>query len=208
MYSTLITLSVIAVIGLVLYAMVKYENARPFLVGGLALAWFFVGVYSSFTAWQYYSTVSKTYGTLEEHDLYEDFNFYEYDILDFALEKNDDGNYFYTKTYATSIEFDGTDKSYTLLINNKPCDKTSSNYGKLYGHTVLHFDDVDGSYKCGIEVDVTFTFYSSSIKLDIYTTATDDNAGLLVEYFKINGFNLRILNEVYSYYPLLSEGAE
>ena len=205
--TTIITVAVIVAVALIIVAMIRWENARPFLTGALALAWFLVGVYSAFTCVNYYKTTSQVYGQLKEHNLYENFNFYEYEITDFALDQDKDGNFFYKKTYATSIEFNGTNKQYVLLINNKPCNETKSEFGKLYGSTVIHFDDVDGSYKCGIGLDITFTFYRSSIELQVNTNATQENSGLLVEYFNIEGFDLRILNEVYSSSPTLSEKA-
>ncbi len=205
-WDTVVTVTVIVALALVAIAAIRWENARPFAVGFLAIAWFFIGVYSAFTAWNYYSTTSKVYGEIVEHDPYEDFNFFEYKITDFALEADEEGNLFYSKNYATSIAFDGNKEEYNLLVNNKPCE-SSSTYGKLYGNTTIHFDDVDGSYKDAIELSIIFTFYSNHIVLRIDTSATKTNASLLTEYVAINGLNFRILNQVYDSYPILGETA-
>ena len=211
---TLITLGVLALVGVILYALIAHPHARPYLTGLICLVMFVSGVYSVFTAWDYYNTHSTVVGELEVHDPYEDFNFYEYDLQDFSLlreqETNEDGEVISTKfyfetTYATSIEFNGTENTYTLLINDKPCDMTMSNYGKLYGTTTIHFDDVDGTEKEVIELDIDFTFYSSNILLRIETDATQDNASMLEEYFKINGFNLRLIEEINVGDPILSD---
>lgn len=205
LYNTLITIAVVAAIAFVIYGMVRYENARPYLTGLIVLAFVVTGALSAFTAWDYYNTASKTVGELEEHDLYEDFNFYEYDLENFALHKDEStGELYFTTTYATSIEFNGTENKYTLLINDKPCEETMSNYGKLYGTTTIYFEDVDGSEKAAIDLTTNFTFYSSSIVLRIGTSATQENAGMLEEHFKIQGFNLRIIEEVNASYPVLS----
>ena len=204
-YDTLITCVVIVALALVLIAGIRYKDARPFAVCFFAIAWFFIGVYSSFTAWHYYNTFSKVHGQLVEHDPYEDFDYFEYNVTDFGLEQDEEGNFFYQKTYATSIQFDGSKNHYILLINNKPCNDSTSTYGKLYGNTIIHFDDVDGSYKCGIELEVTFTFYANHILLRVDTNATQENASLINEYIEINGLNLRILNEVYTSYPILGD---
>lgn len=196
--------AILGVVAVVIWALIKYKNARPVLLGLIALIIGFSGVYSGFVAWDYYNTHSRVVGELTLHDPYEDFNFYEYDVKDFALQQ-EDGQYFYEITYATSMEFNGSENKYTLLLNNKPCDKTSSNYGKLNGTTTVHFDDVDGNTTDSIDLSITFTFYSVKIVLRVDTSATQANAGLLEEYFKINGFNLRIIDEVYSYYPILSD---
>lgn len=202
---TIITLGVLALIGVILYALISHPHARPYLTGLICLAMFVSGVYSVFTAWDYYNTYSSTVGELEFHDPYEDFNFYEYDLHDFSLlreqVKNENGDvidtkFYFTTTYSTKIEFNGVENSYILLINNKPCDQTIFNYGKLYGSTIIHFDDVDGSEKEAIQLDFDFTFYSSNIVLRIDTDATQENAAMLEEYFKINGFNLRLIEEI------------
>lgn len=204
---TVITIAIIAAIAIIAVALVKYKDARPYLVGLFAIAWFFSGVYSAFTGYKYYSTVSKVHGTLEEHDIYEDFDFYKYDIADFSLEKGDDGVFYYSKTYATSIEFNGSENTYVLLINNKPCDDTISSFGKLQGSTLIRFEDVDGNETNQIEVNVEFTFYSSSIKLLVTTSATEENLGLIKSYFDINGFSLRIIEAVSNQTPILSNKA-
>ena len=213
---TLITLCILAIIGFVLYALIKYKHARPYLIGLICISMFVSGVYSVFTAWDYYNTHSSVVGELQIHDPYEDFNFYEYDLESFALlreqETDEEGNvlssdFYFETTYATSIEFNGTENTYTLLVNDKPCDVTTSNYGKLYGITTIHFDDVDGTEKEVIDLNIDFTFYSSSIFLRIDTNATQENASMLEEYFKINGFNLRIIEKINVGKPVLSENA-
>lgn len=213
-YDTLLTLGILALVGVILYALIRYEHARPYLTGLICLVMFVSGVYSVFTAWDYYNTHSSVVGELEIHDPYEDFNFYEHDLEGFALlreqETDEEGNvlstkFYYETNYATSIDFNGTENAYTLLINNKPCDTTMSNYGKLYGTTTVHFDDVDGTEKEVIELDFDFTFYSSNILLRIETDATQDNASMLEEYFKINGFNLRLIEEINVGDPILSD---
>ena len=207
LYDTLISIAIIVAIAFVMVALVRYENARPYFIGLFCLVWFFSGVYSVFTAVKYYNTVSRVYGTLEEHIPYEDFDYYKYSINDFGLDQTEDGSFFYEKDYATSIEFDGTDKNYTLLLNDKPCENTSSEYGKLNANTTIHFYEVDGSYKCGIDLDINFTFKSNHIILRIDTSATQENAGLLTEYVAINGFELRIIEEVFEDKPILTDKA-
>ena len=201
---TLVVVVLIAVVGL----MIAWKPCRPFLGAILIVALIGSGVLSGLTAIKYYTTHSSTIGTLEEHDPYEDFNFYEYEITPFALQKNaKTGTYYYTTTYAKSIEFNGTENKYILMINNKPCDITMSDYGKLRGTTTIRFDDVDGQELYAIDIEILFIFYSNSITLQIDTSATDENASMLEAYFKINKCELRIINEVEVNAPILSNSA-
>ncbi len=204
-YSTIISVAIIVMIGLGIVAMIRSKNGKPYLMFVFGLVWFFVGLFNVFTGVNYYTTYSKVYGTLEQHDPYEDFNYFEYDLKDIAWYV-DNNNYYYQTSYATSMEFDGTENEYTLLLNNKPCE-TSSTFGKLRGVQQIYFNDVDGTYKNTIGLDVNITFYASSISLKINTDATHESINLLNEYIKVNGFKLRIIDKVYSSFPLLSDSA-
>lgn len=202
---TIIIIAIIAGIVGIIIALVRSKDNRPLIAGLLLFGWCTLACYSAITACIYYSTQSNIVGEPVEHDPYEDFNFFEYNVTDFALEQTEDGTFFFQKTYATSTEFDGTDKNYTLLINNKPCDSTSSNYGVLNGSSTIHFDDVDGSYKCGIKLEIKITFYMSYIVLRIDTNTTQSNADLLRQYVAINGLELRIIEQIYSDAPVLGD---
>ena len=201
-FETLKSITIILVVGLVvglaIYAMVKYENARPYVAGIFLLAWFGGGIYSAFTMVNYYTSVrNQTYGEIKEYDPYEDFNFFEYNLTDLTFYQDEEGNYLFSKTYDTTIEFNGSNNTYTLLLNNTPCTSTSASYGRLRGDTVLYFYDFDNTELANINLYITFTFYASNFNIEVNTDATDDNIGLLREYVLCNGFNLRIINSVY-----------
>ena len=206
--STLLWIVIALVVVALIVGMIIWEEGRFFLACILMFAIIGTGVASGFQFYEYYTTQSQVIGALEEHNPYEDFDFYEYDLDAFSLLKNEEtGVYYYSEEYATSQEFNGTANKYILLINDKPCDITMSDYGKLRGTTTIHFDDVDGNEIHTIEVEVLFIFYANSICISVDTTATDDNAGMLQEYFKINGFNLRIIEEISYSSPILTDSA-
>ena len=76
-WDTLIIIAVIAAVALAVYALIKYENARPYVIAIFCLVWFGGGVFSAYTMIDYYSRVrNQTYGELQEYDPYEDFNFF------------------------------------------------------------------------------------------------------------------------------------
>lgn len=209
MFDTLIIIAIIIMIGVVLVALIKAEKINPVVICLLCLVWFFSGVFMAYTAYDYYSTYSTVNGTMEEHIPYEDFNYYEYNLSrEIAwYYDNETGTYYYETNYATSMEFDGSENNYTLLINDSPCDETISANARLQGSKNIYFNDVDGNYKDTIKIKVEFTFYASNIKLVVSTSATNENIGLLNEYVKVNSFDLRIIEKIYNSTPLLTDEA-
>lgn len=201
-YSTLILVAIIVVVGLVIYGLARSETNGKYILYIAGFCLICAGAYSTFTAIDYYSKQSTVYGTLEEHDPYEDFNFFEYEIEGVAwYYDTDTETYYYSVDYATTAEFEGK-TGYTLLLNNSPCDTQSAN-GKLQGVLQLNFYDVDGTYITDITITTTMTFYSSSLKIKVDTTATNENISYLEEYIAVNGLSLRIIDKSYSQIQIL-----
>lgn len=201
MLNSILVIVIVVLIGLAVIAMIRYQQNTILALCVMAVL-LVSGVYSGFTAYRYYSTYSAVYGTYQEHDPYEDFNFFEYDIPSLTWYQENTGSedepnikYYYSTEYGTSIAFNGSDEDYVLLINNKPCVTKSSN-GRLHGEQTLSFYNIDGILEEKFNISVDFTFYASKILLKVETDATNDNIGYLKEYVKVNGFNLRILNEL------------
>ena len=204
--STIITILIAICVTVVVFALIKYPHARPILVTILCIGWVFAGFNSGIEMYRYYSTKSQTHGELDTKDPYEDFNFYQYELNDFAWYKNDDGQYYCHKNYATHLEFDGTNESYILILNNKPCKETNSQNAKLQGKQNIKFYDIDNNLSANIDLTISFTFYASNIDLQIDTNATDEGIKLLTEYVKVNGFTLRIIKKVYTNNQVLNGG--
>ena len=197
MLETIKWVAIIVAVALILVALIKSKQGLPVFVVLLCIAWAGAGLYSGITCYQYSISQSKLNGTPEVHDPYEDFDFYEYSLNDIAWYKGEDGTYYYTTTYKASIEFNGND-NYWLLLNDRPATTTNSTNGRLKAECILAFRDIDGQDLPEINLEVNFAFYSSEIDLSIYTNAGDEEIKLLREYININGFNLRIINAVYT----------
>ncbi len=192
----LITIAIIIAVTVGIVYAIKEPNARPYVIFAFCLAWVVGGVYSAFVCVDYYTKQhGQVLGEIEIHDPYEDFNFYEYNLTGLTFYP-ENGSYGYTTTYGTSIEFNGSEGEYTLLLNNSPC-QTSSEFGRLNGHTALTFYDDTNWENCRINLDITFVFRSSEIELTVETDADSSEIGYLQEYMACNGFNLRIINQVY-----------
>lgn len=193
-----LTLLVVIGIFILLIAAIKYEHARPVLIGILCVVWLGGGVYSGVTWYHYETTQNSVTGSPTIHKPYEDFDFYDYKLDQIVWYQNEDGSYYYEITYPTSVKFEGAEGKYQLLVNNSPCKKTSSTNGRLQGIYEKAFKDIDGKETDKITFEINFAFYSSKITLTINTTATTDSIGLVREYVDVNGFELRIISSVYN----------
>ena len=203
--NAIIPLVVVIGLFLLLYAMIRYESARPYLVLVFCLVTIASGVYSTMTAVDYYTAVSETRGSFEEVDPYADFNVYDLEIEGISFYKDQEtGTYYLQKTYNTTVEFDGTNENFVTLVNNRPCYTTQSNAGQLNAQTQFYVKDVDGEYMTTIDMTVHFTFYADEIQLSISTNATDDNIHLLNQYCQINGLHIQILDDIYLSYEILT----
>lgn len=203
--NAIIPLVVIIGLFLLLYALIRYESARPYLVVVFCLVTIASGVYSTITAVDYYSAVSETRGSFEEVDPYADFNVYDLEVEGIAFNKDKEtGTYYLQKTYNTHIEFNGTNENFVTLVNNRPCYATQSNAGQLNAKTQFYVKDVDGQFMTSIDMTVHFTFYANEIQLLISTNATDDNIHLLQQYCQINGLHIQILDDIYLSYNILT----
>ncbi len=193
MWQTLIIIVIIIAVALLLVAMVKYPHAKTYVIVLFCIAWTFGGAYCGFTCINYYQKESSTIGTIEIHDPYEDFNVFEYNLGNIVFYPEADGTYSYNTTYKVGYEFDGTDKSYEILINNAPCYNTISTAGQIHGDFELIFYDTEGKLINSIDIDISLIFYTSHIDMTVDTSATADTVGLMQEYVAINGFEIRII---------------
>lgn len=143
-------------------------------------------------------THSQVVGTPTIHDPYENFNYFEYDLKKLAWYESEDGTYSYTEKYNTSLKFDGSENKYILLLNNTPCNKTTSSKGKLHGEMTRIFEDLDGNEINQLTFKIDFEFYSSEINIIIKVDADSETIGLAKEMVEVEGFKLRIIDSIYS----------
>lgn len=197
MLETILIIVAIVAIVLVLLASIKYQSYKVLGVIVL-LVWCGLSVFSGFTLIKYNNSHSKLFGNPAIHDPYENFNYYEYDLSGISWYSTEDEPTLKFETeYKTSIKFDGNKDKYHLLVNNAPCTRTESSNGKLKGFLKKQFKNIDGEVEKIINFEITFYFYTSTIKITIETDANKEDMGYVNEYVDTNGFNLRIINAVY-----------
>lgn len=197
-YKNLITVLIIVAVVILMIVLMKYQHLKPILVLVLALGWAGFGAYSGFTWYKYEMTHSQVVGTPTIHDPYENFNYFEYDLKKLAWYESEDGTYSYTEKYNTSLKFDGSENKYILLLNNTPCNKTTSSKGKLHGELTRVFEDLDGNEINQLTFKIDFEFYSSEINIIIKVDADSETIGLAKEMVEVEGFKLRIIDSIYS----------
>jgi len=156
-----------------------------------------VGIIEGFNVYADMTKSSDYYGILKHYDPYEDFNIYDNDLTDIGFSQTDTG-YMFTKDYSTHIDFDGTNNSYNVLINNKPCDITISNGGNLYAQMPLNFYDLNNGLIAAFHLEVYLEFYISKTTLTITADCTTSQYGLLLQYIEQNGFKIRIIDGQYN----------
>lgn len=203
--SAIIPLVIIVGCFFLLYGMIKYESARPYLAIVFCIALLGSGVYSSMVCYDYYTSKSETRGEMSISDPYENFNIYDLTVEDISFYQAENGSFYLNKTYNKHFDFDGTNKNYIMLVNNQPCDVTYSTAGQIQGKTTLYVKDTNGNHITSFDLSFLFTFYGNEkTTLNITTNATIENINILNQYCQINGLSIRILNNAYNYYPILT----
>lgn len=198
LWSTLIAIAIILGVCFIIAMVAREKHMLKVVVVILCVGWLGLGIYSGFSYFTFINTTSEVHGSPEIHDPYEDFNFFEYDLGNIVWYQQEDGGYAYTETYNTSVKFQGGEDKYILLVNDKPCNKTSSANGRLHGELIKQFRDLDGQVTDTFNFDIDFTFESSVITVAVSVDATPDNIGVIREFVSINGFDLRIINNIYN----------
>ena len=167
------------------------------LLYGLMLASILVATVMVFAIFDKTNRTSKTYGDITEHDLFEEFDFQHYDLSD-SLVFNSEGEIkTFETTYGVGADFDGTNNKYNVLVNDQPTTNNQSSYGTLIADYTINFTDVDGADLGEVTLNLEFKFYISSTNLKITTNVDVDECSMLLEYIRVYGFDIRIIEGQY-----------
>ena len=137
--------------------------------------------------------VSASVGKPNYVNAYEDFQLYHYDLTDeyFYLDKKTD-LYTLNKSYPVETEFNGEEYSYNIMLNNVPCYRMSTSAGKLYSEFNITYKDLNNEPIGSTYLTIEFNFYVNEVAVKV-TASNDDNYGRFLEYLKINGLKLDIV---------------
>lgn len=158
--------------------------------------------FGSFCAIDLYKDYNKGNKILNDYsyeELYKDFQIDDVTLgKDTVFYKIEDGKYAYTKVINKYIDFDGTANKYNLIINDRPCNITSSAYGTLYAKYNLNYYDIYGKEITNTPLELYYTFYQDKIEIRITATATDQGYSHLSNYLERRGLHLVLCEEVYN----------
>ena len=155
------------------------------------------GVYCAVMLIDHYNNKSETFGTVNYHDIYADFNVFDCDLSDAIFYKTDTG-YEYEITVPKAVEFDGNKNKYNVLINDMPCTNETSTAGILTATHNINYYTLEGNNNLQIQLDVTLKFYQSKVEIVISNTNNILQQSYFLEYLQFNGLNLRIIDAQYT----------
>lgn len=167
------------------------------LLYGLMLASILVATVMVFAIFDKTNRTSKTYGDITEHNLFEEFDFQHYDLSNTLVFNSSGDTKSYEITYGVGADFDGTNNKYNVLVNDQPTTNNQSSYGTLVADYSITFTDVDGADLGEVTLNLEFKFYISSTNLKITTNVDVDEYSMLLEYIRVYGFDIRIIEGQY-----------
>ena len=176
--------------------MVK-SSLGKILLYGLMLASILVATVMVFAIFDKTNRTSKTYGDITEHDLFEEFDFAHYDLSESLVFNSEGDSKIFETTYGVGADFDGTNNKYNVLVNDQPTTNNQSSYGTLLADYTVNFTDVDGADLGEVTLNLEFKFYISSTTLNITTNVDVDEYSMLLEYIRVYGFDIRIIEGQY-----------
>ena len=164
-----------------------------------------IATYLAIIMVQDFRSTSWVVGEPVIHDVYEDFDIYEYDLSsDIFYQNATKTGYELTKEYPVKNDFNGTANQYNMLINNKPCTREQTTAGQYQAQFDLSFFNLNGDIERTLSLYIEIRFYQSSIQLRIYNNADETLQGYLREYISYNGFVLRIIEGQYNREEIVS----
>ncbi len=153
-------------------------------------------------AWYYMEYIkpkSNTIGSPETELAYTRLPIKDYistDSVLFSMDVNDvsfkveNGTATYNYTF-DSQQYNGLITDYALFVNNTLL-SDSQNAGTLSGVYTLNYINENNTVFNTTNINISFTFHSLSSQLRISFADTNDNLGLLMNYFKNNSFIITV----------------
>jgi len=154
------------------------------------------GVYCGVDLYKQKKSVSQTYGELNEHDLYEDFNVFDCDLSSAIFYQTITG-YEYTTTIPKAVEFNGSTSKYNVLVNDQPSTNEQSSAGILTAKNTINYYGIDGNEINQTVLTIEFKFYQSKVEISIKNTNTAEQQALFLEYMQFNGLKIRTIEAQY-----------
>lgn len=174
-----------------------FKNLMILLLILVMLCLLGAGIYCAIKLYNNMNQHSETFGTIDYHDVYEEFNIFDCDLSDAVFYRNNEGIYEYKTTINKAVSFNGDNNKYNLLVNNKPSTIENSTAGILKAVNVINYYDIDATKDATSTLYITFKFYQSNVEIEIINTNGSYAQTKFLEYLKFNGLHIRIIDAQY-----------
>lgn len=168
-------IAVIVVICIVIFF--KYESTRKFMLYLFSAVIICLGIYSCFGLNDIFGVKSQDIGSaihIETKQDYTGISYFDFGII--PLESDDEYNYKNVTSFDAE-DFNGIDKDYLILFNERPADNINIDAGSISGVVVLNFYDTSNEVIVTAELNILIEYFaketkvSTSIKNDDYAVS-------------------------------------
>lgn len=196
----LIIVLALAIVGLVIYLLIKFPMSKYFFIGLGCLLILASGLFCGYAVVDYFVAKGGIYGTVENlvnrNEIVQ--SAYEFDFKNLNLTSIDGTTYSARITFTNeeNLNIDCTNKA--LLVNKRPTNlnKKASNYIiSEYGYT---FYDEDIKELCSDYLMIKFSFEEKVTTCVISTSSGSSAAKYWNNYLKKNNFKVTIEDDIYT----------
>lgn len=148
----------------------------------ICIALIIAGTLSSIELYDMFNVQSKEYGNALVLETKKDYNeISKFDLISLEMESTDNLNYTFTKTFSAE-NFNGKDKNYVLMFNNREIDTITSN-GSVSGTLRLNFYGVNNELLSIANVQFEINYYATYTQV-VVTMRNNNNS---LSYFSTLG---------------------
>lgn len=195
----LIIVLALAIIGLIVFLLIKFPASKYFFIGLGCLLVLVTGVFCGYADIQYFIAKGGIYGTVEDlvnrNEIVQ--NEYEFDFKNLNLTSVDGITYSARITYTNEKQLNINCTNKALFVNKRPTNlnKKASNFIiSEYGYT---FYDEDIEELCSDYLSIKFSFDEKITTCIISTSSGSSSAKYWNNYLKKNNFIVTIEDDTY-----------
>lgn len=190
--NTLIVFGIIIILLVFLFFALKDDVVRKVMIYIAGVLVIVAGIYSSINLYKEVNAKSYING---EIPLFEQFQVedFSYCTSQLVLSKAAGGAYTYEVDTIKVKDFDGTENSYKVYLNEKLM-PVKVNAGSFEIDCKVNFLSTENETLNLAHLKIQVSFLSETTKIKIATT-TQESAGYLQKYFLANGFSIKAIKE-------------
>lgn len=184
-------IAVIVVICIVIFF--KFESTRKLMLYLISVVIIATGIYSCIGLNDIFGVKSQEIGIaihIETQKDYTSISYFDFGII--SLESEDYVNYSNVTSFDTQ-EFDGTDKEYLILFNERPADNVITTSGSVSGVVILNFYDTDNEIIVTAELNVLIEYFAKETKVSTSIRNTNGSVSYLNSEMELYGAVIQVV---------------